>query len=73
MTCYFRYKPMKDIFEKAGIEITTENRKEVDKIIHSIVNVEYKNCSATWKAVKTMLQDDEKSLITQLKTEYMKL
>ena len=50
MTCYFRHKQMKSIFKKVGVEITKENKKEIDKLIHSIVGVEYKNCSATWKA-----------------------
>ena len=52
VTCYFRHKLMKDVFTKAGVEVIKENRKEIDRIIHSIVVVEYKNCSATWKAVK---------------------
>ena len=41
MTCYFRH--LKDIFMKAGIEVTKENRRELDRIIHGIVDVEYIN------------------------------
>lgn len=40
MTCYFRHKLMKDVFTKAGVEVTKENRKEIDRIIHSIVWVD---------------------------------
>jgi len=40
MTCYFRH--LQGIFEKAGIEVTKENKKEVDKVIHKIVNARYK-------------------------------
>ena len=59
---------MKEVFAKAGVEITKENRKEVDRIIHSIVGIEYKNCSDTWKAVKVKLADDEDAFIRALKT-----
>ena len=58
---------MKNIFEKSGIVVTKENRKEIDKIIHSIVGVEYKNCSATWKAVKEKLDENEDDFIENLK------
>jgi molecular chaperone GrpE (heat shock protein) len=46
MTCYFRH--LSDVFEKAGVTVTKENKKDVDIVIHSIVGVEYKNCSATY-------------------------
>jgi hypothetical protein len=58
---------MKNIFDKSGVEVTKENRKEIDRIIHSIVGVEYKNCSATWKAVKEKLDEDEDDFIENLK------
>lgn len=67
VTCYFRHKQMKDVFARAGVEVTKENRKEVDRVIHSIVGVEYKNCSATWRAVKERLSEDEGSFIEKLK------
>ena len=68
LTCYFRHKQMKEVFAKAGVEITKENRKEVDRVIHGIVGVEYKSCPETWKAVKVMLAEDEKAFIGALKT-----
>jgi len=58
---------MKNIFDKSGVEVTKENRKEIDRIIHSIVGVEYKNCSATWKAVKEKLDEDEDDFIENMK------
>ena len=70
MSCYFRH--MKDIFEEAGIEVTKENKKEVDRIIHGLVEVEYKNCSPTWKAVKEQILADDKArgqFIERLKRE----
>jgi hypothetical protein len=65
MTCYFRH--LEAVFEKAGINVTKDNKREIDKVIHSIVGIEYKNCSATWKEVKKRLDEDEKSFISTLK------
>jgi hypothetical protein len=42
MSCYFRH--MKDVLDEAGIEVTKENKKDIDRIIHGLVDVEYKNC-----------------------------
>jgi len=42
MSCYFRH--MKEILEEVGVEVTKENKKEVDGIIHRVVGVGYKNC-----------------------------
>jgi hypothetical protein len=58
---------MKDVFSKAGVEITKENRRDIDRIIHEITGVEYKNCSSTWKAVKEKLVEDEDGFIEKLK------
>ena len=65
MTCYFRH--LKDFFIKAGISVTSENKRDIDKIIHDIVGVEYKNCSATWREVKLRRAKDEKAFIEKLK------
>jgi len=70
MTCYFRH--LKTIFEKTGITITKENKQDVDRVIHSIVGVEYKNCSATWKEVKKRIAEDEESFVNMLKSELTK-
>ena len=67
MTCYFRHKQMKDVFEKAGVVVTKENRRDVDRVVHSIVGVEYKSCPDTWRAVKAMLADDEGVFIMELR------
>ena len=65
MTCYFRH--LNHIFEKAGLVVTRENKKEIDKLIHEIVGVPYKNCSAVWKEVKRKLAADENGFISELK------
>jgi len=50
---------MKDIFEEAEIEVTEENKKAVDQIVHELVSVKYKNCSPAWKAVKEQIKNDK--------------
>jgi hypothetical protein len=39
MTCYFRH--LKEIFKKAGIEVTSENKREVDRTIHGALNLSF--------------------------------
>ena len=73
MSCYFRH--MKDILDEAGIEVTKENKKDIDRLIHGLVDVEYKNCSPTWKAVKEQITSDEKlrsRFVKKLKQELKK-
>jgi hypothetical protein len=65
MTCYFRH--LRDVFKKAEIEVTTGNKRDIDRVIHDIIGVEYKNCSATWKEVKKKLTEDEGRFVSLLK------
>jgi N-acetylmuramic acid 6-phosphate (MurNAc-6-P) etherase len=65
VTCYFRH--LGKVFERAGIEVSSENRKEVDKAIHVIVDVEYKNCPAAWREVKKRLKENEEGFVSELK------
>ncbi len=66
MTCYFRH--MKDVFSRAGIEATKENKKDIDRAIHSYVGIEYKDCSSTWKEVKKKLAEDDAAFIKMLES-----
>ena len=73
MSCYFRH--MKEILEEAGVEVTKENKKDIDRVIHGLVDVEYKNCSQAWKAIKEQIKIDDKtrnSFINRLKQELKK-
>jgi molecular chaperone GrpE (heat shock protein) len=70
MTCYFRH--LQDVFKKAGIEVTDANKREIDQIIHKIVSVRYKDCSAAWKEVKKRIENDEKGFVAELKAEWKK-
>jgi len=55
------------VFVKAGITVTAENKKQLDKVIHDLVHVDYKSCPDTWRAVKKRLAEDEASFIKELK------
>ncbi len=65
VTCYFRH--LQQVFEKAGLEVTKENRPEIDKAIHGIVGVGYKNCPAAWREVKKRLAEDEERFVSELR------
>ena len=70
MSCYFRH--MKEILEEAGVEVTKENKKDIDRVIHGLVEVGYKNCSPAWKAIKEQIKIDDEtknSFIKRLKQE----
>jgi len=68
MTCYFRH--IKKVFKKAGIEVTSENKREIDKIIHGLVGVEYKSCPAAWREVKNRIAQDEDGFVSELKNAW---
>jgi ribosome-binding ATPase YchF (GTP1/OBG family) len=59
VSCYFRH--MKDVLVAAGVEVTNENKKEIDRIIHELVAVDYKNCSPSWKEVKKHIKQDDQA------------
>ncbi len=68
MTCYFRH--LKEVFQKANITVTPQNRQQIDKTIHGIVGVEYKNCPATWRQVKQRIVEDETGFVAMLKNTW---
>jgi hypothetical protein len=70
LTCYFRH--LKDVFKKAGIEVTKDNKREVDRVVHGIVGVEYKNCSAAWREVKKRMTKNEEGFVSKLRNAWGK-
>ena len=64
MTCYFRH--LGEVFKEAGIEVTQENKKVVDRTIHKLVGVVYPNCPQTWKTIKRRISEDEATFISEL-------
>jgi NCAIR mutase (PurE)-related protein len=70
VTCYFRH--LNEVFKKAGIEVTNKNKREIDRVIHEIVGVEYKSCPATWRKVKERLAEDEAAFVSRLSKDVKK-
>jgi len=70
MTCYFRH--LQETFNRAGITVTNDNKHDLDKVIHGIVGVAYKNCPATWKEVKKRMAEDEAGFVSELKNVWQK-
>lgn len=60
---------MKDIFSEIGIEPTKENKKDIDRKVHELLDIEYKNCSSTWRKVKETLSEDRVGFIQNLQSE----
>ncbi len=70
MTCYFRH--LNNVFAQAGITVTLENKKELDRVIHQLVGVEYKDCSKTWRQVKQRLTDNPDGFVEELKNAWQR-
>lgn len=68
MTCYFWH--LDEVFKKAGVIVTSENKRELDMIIHGIVGVPRKNCSAVGREVKKRLAEDEAGFVLALKNAW---
>ena len=68
MSCYLRH--LNDVLKEAGIDVTAENKKQIDRTIHDIVGTTYKDCPATWREVKKRLASSEaekKAFVKKLK------
>jgi hypothetical protein len=70
LTCYFRH--LGEVFRKAEIEVTKENRKEIGKLIQDMMGVKYSDCPATWKKVKERLAKGEDEFAAELKKQWTK-
>ncbi len=72
MSCYFRH--MAGVLAEAGIDLEElkkdkAKKKELDRKIHALMGVEYKDCPPTWSKVKEVLADEagRKKLVKALK------
>lgn len=67
ISCYFRH--LKEIFAEAGIEVNSTNRKEIDQVIHRLVDTDYKDCPGTWKKIKVEIAyvQHRKAFVDKLK------
>jgi hypothetical protein len=68
MTCYFRH--LETVFKKAGIPVSTRNKADVDRIIHDVLGVDYKNCPETWKQVRKRIAEDEDGFVAELRNAW---
>jgi molecular chaperone GrpE (heat shock protein) len=62
---------LKEIFAETGIEVTSDNREQLDQAVHRIMETEYKDCPATWSKIKKEILADErkrKDFINSLKS-----
>jgi hypothetical protein len=50
LSCYFRH--IKEVLAEAGIQVTTGNKKEIDRTFHQVVGIAYKDCPSTWRSLK---------------------
>ncbi len=64
MTCYFKH--LEAVFKRAGIEVTNQNKKSIDKVVRMIVGVSDGTCSQIWKEVKRRISEDETGFISAL-------
>jgi ATP-dependent Zn protease len=64
MTCYFRH--LKEVFLKADIEVTSDNKREIDRVVHGLIGEEYKHCPDVWREIKTRLAQDEAGFVLAL-------
>ncbi len=57
MSCYLRH--LKNVPGGVGIQITPGNRRQIDRAVHEIIGVSYKDCPATWRRLKEDILNDE--------------
>ena len=69
MTCYFRH--LGPVFEKAGITVTKENRRELNQTIQGMVGGNA-DCPAVWRQIKSRLAEDEDCFAAELKAAWEK-
>jgi len=50
---------MEEVFKATGIIVTKDNKKDIDKAIHKIVDTEYKYCPVAWKKVKEIIKGQD--------------
>jgi t-SNARE complex subunit (syntaxin) len=67
------WKWFNGVLKEAGIEMTAENKEEVDKIIHQYIGEQskYGRCSSDWRKARKEIQASRKmkqALIEKLQT-----
>jgi len=65
LTCYLRH--IRQLLEENGIRVTPENKGDIDRRIHELMGVGYKDCPAVWRELKRRLAQDDPAFIASLK------
>lgn len=66
MSCYIRH--LTRLLDDAGLENTKENRKVLDSIIRTNLNLKGSKCSEVWREVKKTINEDwEKAIVNELR------
>jgi len=68
VTCYFRH--LEGIFQKAGITVTSQNRKEIDEVVQRLVGMDGKHCPEVWREVKKRVKESEPEFVLELKSAW---
>jgi hypothetical protein len=58
---------MKGLFDEIGVEVTPQNKHDIDLRIHKLVGVAYKNCPSTGREVKKRMTEDRAAFVASLK------
>ncbi len=58
---------MKGLFDEIGVEITPQNKHEIDLRIHKLVGVDYKDCPSTGREVKRRMTEDRAAFAASLR------
>jgi len=49
-------------FTEIYIIVTKENKKDIDRAFHKIVDVDYKNCPDAWKKIKEIIKSNDENV-----------
>lgn len=62
MSCYLRH--LGELFDQIGLEVTSDNRQEIDDAIHRLIGASEGECAAAWgKLKREVLADEQKKAV----------
>lgn len=51
--------------------MSSDNKRDIDQVIHDIIGVEYKNCPTVGREVKKRIANDEEGFVLELKKKWL--
>jgi hypothetical protein len=67
MSCYLRH--LRSELAQVGIDIDEIDRKKLDRAIHKVVGVGYKDCPKAWKGVKAEMAKNKMAFLADVGKE----